>query len=352
MNKTHDISQLYPQWQFRIREAAENLNTNSALRTDAQIEALNARGKARSQGRDLHFVLEHIFGIPVATPGLNHNYYTVDGYWFSLKQESEPGKDEVQPVHISTCTGKKTEAAISFTLYVGKVVADPAFPDWPQRRAIVGHNMRLINTNYSRLRAELVEALDELETAYRDAIPCYQAWKDLQLLPTDAAMRQDYFLQLVRRALREMPAAELLSITVQPEPIEVLQAVLEDSKAQMDGLLLSGVERSEEITLMVLTAEADAISARLKAMSPGNYDPFDDEDEPDDLDDDEPDDDDETEPPYPDQDPAVKPMGQDLEPYFDDEDSDDDDDEVDEETVSPDLDDSTEPDTVTEAVPV
>lgn len=343
-----DISKLYPQWQFRIREAAENLNTNSCLKTDTQIEALNARGKARSQGRDLHFVLEHIFGIPVATPSLNHNTYVVDGYCFSLKQESVPDMDEAQPIHSATTTGKKTEAAVSFTLYVGKVVADPAYPDWPKRRAIVGRNMRLLNTGYSRLRAELAEALDEMEAAYRDAIPCYLAWKDLQMLPTDAAMRQDYFQQLIRQALKRMPTAELLSITLQPEPVEVSQADLEDSKACVDGLMLASVEQAEEATLASLEARANKVLAQLDDMLPSNYDPFDEEDEPDDLDDDDLDDDDlddtdETEPPYPDQDPAAK-------PHKDDDDFDDEDEEASEETVSPDLDDSTEPDTV--AVPV
>lgn len=321
MNKTHDISQSFPQWQFSLRKAAENLNTPSYARTEAELEAMNLRGRARSQGRTLHFLLTHVFGIPIAEPTLDHNYYTVDGYWFSLKHDSVPGEDDKQPVYVSSSTGKKSEAIISFTLYAGKVVSDPAFPDWPKRQVLVGRDVHLMYTNYNRLRAALAEALDDLATAYQNAIPNYLAWKDLQGLPSDAAMRQDYFLQLIRRALREMPAAELLTAFAPPEPVEVLQAVLAESQACMDGLLLAGVERSEEVALTLLQSEADAISATLHEM--GNYDPFDDDDEPDNLDDDGPDDDD-----------------------FDDDDEPDDD-----ETESPDLEEATDPENLTEALP-
>ncbi len=54
------ISQLFPQYQFSIREAQEILKTPLVERTDADIERLNARAAQAIVGRNLYFVLTQI----------------------------------------------------------------------------------------------------------------------------------------------------------------------------------------------------------------------------------------------------------------------------------------------------
>lgn len=246
------LRELYPTWQFNLREAAEVLNTPLFERTDDDIERLNARAQDRIQGKNLLFVLTTIFGIPVAALKLDRNYYAVDGFCFALKAESVPDEDDRQPLYVSTSGGNKSQATVTFTLYIGKVNADPAYPDWPRRRVLVGRNVHLYNTGYSRLRAELAALIDDLEAAYQAEVPRYQAWKAIELLPPpDADALQDYFLQLVRRSLRRMPTAEVLPIP---------QADAADAATELDGML------------------------------PPNFEPFNPNDAPDDSDDEDDDD--------------------------------------------------------------
>lgn len=334
-----DISNQYPQFQFSIRQAQEILKTPLMERNDADIERLNARGQQRIDGRNLYFVLTSIMGIPMATPTLVRNYYTVDGYWFALKNESG-ADDERQPLYVSTANVTKSQQAVSFTLFVGKVIADPDYSGWPTKKVLVGRNMHLYNANYTQLRADLGDLIDELDAAYLAAIPPYQAWKALQ---TDPAEQQDFFMQLIRKALRELPAREVIS-----EPVEVMQAALQDSLAQMDGLRLGGVDKSTEVTLATLDDKAQSIFALLDDLLPENYEAFDDDDQPDDFDEDDltdedfddevglfsgdgegaedaPPDDDDDEPPH------------DGEHFDDEDDGEDFDDEDEGETPSPDL---------------
>ncbi len=258
----------YPQWQTALREAAANLSTPLFIRTAADEATIAARAKEGIDGRNLHFVLKHIFSIPTATPALQRNQYVVDGFHFSIKTTSDD-RDEVQPVYSSTSGETKSKQAVTFTLYVSKIIPDPAYANWPTRRVIVGRNLSLQYGNYSRLRAELAGVLDELQAAYDAEVPRYQAWKAVQMTPDE---QQDFFMQLIRRALREMPKTEVL-------PVAIPAADEADARTAIDGMATA-----KPVTLADVQATASHIIALLDDIIPPDYEDDDDDDDSDDED--------------------------------------------------------------------
>lgn len=274
-----NLSQLYPQWQFALREAATKLSTPIWERTEEDNAMLRQRNQNLSEGSSLRFVLQNVFAIPIAVP-LVCNYYVVDGFWFSLKLASVPGEDDAQPVYSVTGTGAK--AATTFTLYVGKVVADPDYPNWPKRQVVVGRNLHLRYSNFSFVRADLAAALDAVDACYQAELPLYAAWKTVQPHLFAAAANQDFFMQLIRRALRHLPDAERL-------PDVCAEADAADAAASSDGLSMA---QDSSPTLADLETQANAVIAKLDEMLPPNFEPFDPDDTPDDYDDEEEDEED------------------------------------------------------------
>lgn len=223
----------HPQWQYAIRESASKFSTPSWGRKDIDPETLTEEHKQAIAGKDLHMVLTKVMGVPVAAPTLYRNSYHVDGFLFSLKIDVD-GNEERQPVMTGTATLTgghridKSRSALNFTLYVEKLVADPAFDGWPKRKAVVARNYKLSISNPHFLRSELVEVIDALESEYQAVLPRYQAWKLLE--DSTPEELQDFVLQTLRQAAKRMPALEIL-------PTRIPSADEADDATALDGML-------------------------------------------------------------------------------------------------------------------
>lgn len=263
--------QTHPQWQNAIRESQLKFSTSWG-RKDITPEQLAEENRNGIAGQNLRFVLENVVGVPVGMRVIARNWFALDSYWFSLKTEAD-GNEEKQPVYASTSSMKnahradKSRSSLTFTLWVGKVNIDPAFDGWPGRKAVVVRNFNIYMGNYDRIRNELADALDELEAEYQAVIPRYQAWKLVEM--NQAAELQDFMLQAIRQALKQMPAAEIR----EPKPIEVYDVELAASEAiaHLDGMI-ANIQQPKEFD---------------------GVDLFDPDDVPDDLDDADDEDDDE-----------------------------------------------------------
>jgi len=223
----------HPMWQNAIRESAAKYSTPTWGRKDIEPEELAEENKQRTAGKDLHMILTKVMGVPVAMPVLYQNSYIVDGYKFSLKIDAD-GNEDRQPVISSTATLTgghridKSRSSISFTLYVQKVVADPAFDGWPGRKVIVERNYKLHMSNPHFVRNKLAEAIDALDAEYQAVLPQYQAWKLLE--DSTPAELQDFILQTMRQAVKRMPALEIL-------PTRIPSADEADDMTAIDGML-------------------------------------------------------------------------------------------------------------------
>ena len=281
----------HPHWQSTLREAQSAMGKRYWDEEPLELQ------QDRMQGSKLYLVLKTFFGVPLPKGTILRNYYTADGLWFRLKFAARDVAADGHPLYASTTAlsghqKSPTKASTTFTLYVGHVTPDESYPDWPRPKALVVRDLGLVNTNYTRIQAQLADILDEVETDYQSELPRYEAWKAIELMPSDPAMQTDYLRQLIRLALRRMPALEVLPLP--PEPVEVVGAVLQDALAQMDGLRLGGaVTATESATLASLEEKANAVIAMMDELYPPDeqkdfdgYDAFDPDDEPDDLDDD------------------------------------------------------------------
>ena len=223
----------HPQWQYAIRESASKFSTPSWGRKDIDPETLADENKQAIAGKDLYMVLTKVMGVPVAAPTLYRNSYHVDGFIFSLKIDAD-GNEERQPVMTSTATLTgghridKSRSALNFTLYVQKVVADPAFDGWPGRKVIVERNYKLHMSNPHFVRNKLAEAIDALDAEYQAVLPRYQAWKLLE--DSTPAELQDFILQTMRQAVKRMPVLEIL-------PTRIPSADEADDMTAIDGML-------------------------------------------------------------------------------------------------------------------
>lgn len=223
----------HPMWQNAIRESAAKYSTPTWGRKDIQPEELAEENKQRTAGKDLHMILTKVMGVPVAMPILYSNCYIVDGFMFSLKIDAD-GNEDRQPVMSSTATLTgghridKSRSSIGFTLYVQKVVADPAFDGWPGRKVIVERNYKLHMSNPHFVRNQLAEAIDALDAEYQSVLPRYQAWKLLEKSTPEEL--QDFVLQTLRQAAKRMPALEIL-------PTRIPSADEADDATALDGML-------------------------------------------------------------------------------------------------------------------
>lgn len=278
----------HPKWQYPLRQA------QFLLGRKVWEEETPESQQARSEGSQLYRVLKTFFGLPIAKGTILSNYHTADGFWFQLKLHPNDVAADGHPLHSSTNAiaghhKSPTKATITFTLYVGHVTPDESYPNWPQPRALVVRELGLVNTNYTGIQAALATLIDAVEIEYQRALPHYQAWVAMQNMPSDAQAQTDYLRQLIRQALRRMPASEILSI---PEPVAIPEADAADEAANVDGMV-KPVEPT--VTLTDLQEKADGIIEILDEMLAAHglppdefdgYDEFDPDDEDDDLDDD------------------------------------------------------------------
>lgn len=255
--------------------------------------------QARAEGSKLYMVLKTFFALPIAKGTIIQNFYTADGIWFQLKLHPNDVAADGNPLHESTTAvaghhKAQGKASTTFTLYVGHMTPDDSFPGWAKPKALPVRELGLFNTNYTQIRAALATLIDAVTMDYERALPHYQAWLAMQSMPTDAQAQTDYLRQLIRQALRRMPASELLT-----EPVAIPEADAADEAARMDA----GEPVEPTVTLTTLQEKADGIIGLLDEMlavhglppTPDEfdgYDTFDPDDESDNLDDDDGDDED------------------------------------------------------------